>query len=128
MLSIEIRDDGRGVDLDRISRNIVKRKMASSDMAQAMSAAELMEFLFLPAFSLKENTTEISGRGVGLDIVHETIRQQNGTVKIESEPGAGFRPWITLPLTQSIVRALVVDIKGEAYAFPIVKVERVMKV
>jgi two-component system sensor histidine kinase and response regulator WspE len=128
MLSIEISDDGRGVDLEKIRRQVVERKMASAPMAAALSDAELMEFLFLPAFSLKENTTEISGRGVGLDIVHETIRQQNGTVKIESELGAGFRTSITLPLTQSIVRALVVDIKGEAYAVPIVKVERVLKV
>ena len=128
MLSIEISDDGRGVDLEKIRRQVVERKMASAPMAAALSDAELLEFLFLPAFSLKENTTEISGRGVGLDIVHETIRQQNGTVKIESELGAGFRTSITLPLTQSIVRALVVDIKGEAYAVPIVKVERVLKV
>jgi len=128
MLSIEIVDDGRGVDLEKIRRQVVERKMASAPMAAAMSQAELMEFLFLPAFSLKENTTEISGRGVGLDIVHETIRQQNGTVKIESELGKGFRTSITLPLTQSIVRALVVDVKGEAYAIPIVKVERVLKV
>jgi two-component system sensor histidine kinase and response regulator WspE len=128
MLSIEIADDGRGVDLEKIRRTVVERKMASATMAAAMSAAELLEFLFLPAFSLKESTTEISGRGVGLDIVHDTIRQQNGTVKIESELGQGFRSHITLPLTQSIVRALVVDIKGEAYAIPIVKVERIIKV
>jgi len=128
MLNIEIRDDGRGVDLERIRRNIVKRKMASADMAQAMSAPELMEFLFLPAFSLKETTSEISGRGVGLDIVHQAIREQNGTVRVESEFGQGFRTYITLPLTQSVVRALVVDIQGEAYAIPIVKVERVLKV
>ncbi|MBY0241032.1 MAG: hybrid sensor histidine kinase/response regulator [Burkholderiaceae bacterium] len=128
MLSIEISDDGRGVDLEKIRRTVVERKMASASMAQAMSATELLEFLFLPAFSLKENTTEISGRGVGLDIVHDTIRDQNGTVRIESELGKGFTTHITLPLTQSIVRALVVDIKGEAYAVPIVKVERVVKV
>jgi two-component system sensor histidine kinase and response regulator WspE len=128
MLSIEIGDDGRGVDVEKIRRAVVERKMASAAMAAVMSQAELLEFLFLPAFSLKENTTEISGRGVGLDIVHDTIRQQNGTVKLESELGKGFRSYVTLPLTQSIVRALVVDIKGEAYAIPIVKVERVMKV
>lgn len=128
MLSIEISDDGRGVDLEKIRHTVVERKLASQAMAQAMSPAELIEFLFLPAFSLKENTTEISGRGVGLDIVHDTIRDQNGTVRIESELGKGFTTHITLPLTQSIVRALVVDIKGEAYAIPIVKVERVIKV
>lgn len=128
MLSIEISDDGKGVDLEKIRARVIDRKMASAPMAAAMSGAELMEFLFLPAFSLKENTTEISGRGVGLDIVHETIRSQNGTVRIESELGVGFRTYITLPLTQSIVRALVVEIKEEAYAVPIVQVERVIKV
>lgn len=128
MLSIEIRDDGKGVDLEKIRARVIDRKMAPAQMAASMSPAELMEFLFLPAFSLKENITEISGRGVGLDIVHETIRSQNGTVRIESELGVGFHTFITLPLTQSIVRALVVDVKGEAYAVPIVQVERVLKV
>ena len=128
MLNIEISDDGRGVDIEKIRRTVVERKMSTPQMAAAMSQAELMEFLFLPAFSLKEEITEISGRGVGLDIVHDTIRDQNGTVRIESELGKGFRTSITLPLTQSIVRALVVDIKGEAYAVPIVKVERVLTV
>jgi two-component system sensor histidine kinase and response regulator WspE len=128
MLSIEISDDGNGVDLEKIRARVIERKMASAQMAASLSPAELMEFLFLPAFSLKENTTEISGRGVGLDIVHETIRSQNGTVRMESELGVGFRTHITLPLTQSIVRALVVDVKGEAYAVPIVQVERVLKV
>ncbi|MBP1205358.1 two-component system sensor histidine kinase and response regulator WspE [Duganella sp. 1411] len=128
MLSIEINDDGRGVDLEKIRRQVIERKMASAQMAASLSPAELLEFLFLPAFSLKESTTEISGRGVGLDIVHETIRSQNGTVRIESELGVGFRTCITLPLTQSIVRALVVDVKGEAYAMPIAQVERVVMV
>jgi two-component system, chemotaxis family, sensor histidine kinase and response regulator WspE len=93
-----------------------------------MSPAELLEFLFLPAFSLKETASAISGRGVGLDIVLQTIREQNGTVRLESGLGAGFHTFITLPLTQSIVRALVFEVQGEAYALPIVKVERVIKV
>jgi two-component system sensor histidine kinase and response regulator WspE len=128
MLNIEISDDGRGVDPEKIRRTVIERKMATEQMVAAMSHAELLEFLFLPAFSLKGGITEISGRGVGLDIVHDTIRQQNGTVRIESELGKGFRTSITLPLTQSIVRALVADVKGEAYAIPIVKVERVIMV
>ena len=128
MLSIEITDDGRGVDLERIREHVVARNMASAAMATSLSAPELMEFLFLPAFSLKEKASAISGRGVGLDIVHQTIREQNGTVRMESDPGRGLRTSITLPLTQSVVRALVVAIQGEAYAVPIVKVERVLKV
>ena len=128
MLSIEIVDDGRGVDLEQIRANVVTRKMASPAMAAALSAPELMEFLFLPAFSLKETASAISGRGVGLDIVLQTIREQNGTVRMESDPGQGLRTSITLPLTQSVVRALVIDIHGEAYAIPIVKVERVLMI
>lgn len=127
MLSIEISDDGRGVDLEKIRQSVIERKMASPAMAAALSPGELLEFLFLPAFSLKATANQLSGRGVGLDIVHETIRQQNGTVRLESEPGRGFRALITLPLTQSIVRALVIDIQGEAYAIPIVKVESVVR-
>ena len=127
MLSIVISDDGRGVNLEAIRQAVTKRKLASASMAQSMSKAELLEFLFLPAFSLKETASAISGRGVGLDIVQQAIRAQNGSVRIESEPGLGLRTAITLPLTQSIVRALVVDVQGEAYAIPIVKVERVLK-
>jgi two-component system sensor histidine kinase and response regulator WspE len=127
MLSIVVSDDGQGVDFEKIRQSIVTRKLASALMTQAMSKAELMEFLFLPAFTLKETASAISGRGVGLDIVLQAIRFQNGSVRMESEPGLGLRTSITLPLTQSIVRALVVDIKGEAYAIPIVKVERVLK-
>ena len=128
MLSIVISDDGAGVDLERIRATVVRRKLASEAMAAAMSAPELLEFLFLPAFSLKETTSAISGRGVGLDIVQQAIRAQNGSVRLETDPGRGMRTLITLPLTQSIVRALVVDVRGEAYAIPIVKVERVLKV
>ncbi|MDC8760933.1 hybrid sensor histidine kinase/response regulator [Janthinobacterium fluminis] len=128
MLSIDISDDGRGVDLEKIRRSVVERSMASEAMAAALSPAELLEFLFLPAFSLKASANQLSGRGVGLDIVHETIRQQNGTVRLESELGRGFRAALTLPLTQSIVRALVVEVQGEAYAIPIVKVDKVLRV
>ncbi|PWF42492.1 hybrid sensor histidine kinase/response regulator [Massilia glaciei] len=128
MLAIEISDDGRGVDPERIRARVLERKMANAQMAAALSQAELMEFLFLPAFSLKDSASHISGRGVGLDVVHATVRALNGTVRVEARPGAGFSALLTLPLTQSIVRALVVQVLGEAYAIPIVKVERVLRV
>jgi two-component system sensor histidine kinase and response regulator WspE len=128
MLSIEVSDDGRGVDPERIRRAAVARRLAAPGFAQALSTPELMEFLFLPGFSLKEDANEISGRGVGLDVVHEAVRAQNGTVRIESTAGRGFRTAIVLPVTQSIVRALVVDVLGEAYALPIARAERVLRV
>jgi two-component system sensor histidine kinase and response regulator WspE len=128
MLAIEVSDDGRGVDPEAIRRAAVARRLAAPGFAHALSHAELMEFLFLPGFSLKEDANEISGRGVGLDVVHEAVQAQNGTVRVESTAGVGFRTAITLPVTQSIVRALVVDVLGEAYALPIARAERVLRV
>ena len=128
MLSIEVCDDGQGVDLKKIRSKVITRGMANEQMAADMSTEELLDFLFLPAFSLKESTNELSGRGVGLDVVHDMIHQQYGTVKIASEPGRGFQLHITLPLSQSILRTLVVDIGGEPYALPITRVERVLKI
>ena len=128
MLAIEISDDGRGIDPERVRRAVIERAMASPAMATSLSTAELMEFLFLPGFTMKDSVTEISGRGVGLDVVQQTVREQNGSVRVETRPGLGFRTAITLPLTQSIVRALVVEVQGEAYAIPIAKVERVLRV
>ncbi|MGO4476546.1 hybrid sensor histidine kinase/response regulator [Massilia sp. 2TAF26] len=128
MLSIEVSDDGRGVDPERIRRAAVARRLAAPGFAQALSRPELMEFLFLPGFSLKEDANEISGRGVGLDVVHEAVQAQNGTVRVESTLGRGFRTAIVLPVTQSIVRALVVDVLGEPYALPIARAERVLRV
>jgi two-component system sensor histidine kinase and response regulator WspE len=126
MLVIEVDDDGRGVDPERIRRAAVARRLAPPAFAPALTRAELMEFLFLPGFSLKEEAGEMSGRGVGMDVVHETVQRLNGSVRAETRPGAGFRTVITLPLTQSIVRALVVDVLGEPYALPIARIERVL--
>lgn len=128
MLSIEVSDDGRGVDSERVRNAVAARRLAPAGIAQALSGPELLEFLFLPGFSLKEDANEISGRGVGLDVVHEMVQSLDGSVRVESSPGQGFLTAIVLPVTQSIVRALVVDVLGEAYALPIARVERVLRV
>lgn len=128
MLTVVVSDDGQGVDLERIRGKVIERRMANETMAAALSAAELLEFLLLPSFSLRDTAGQVSGRGVGLDVVQVTVRQLNGTVRLESEPGKGFRTTITLPLSQSIVRAIVIDIGGEAYAVPVTKIERIMRV
>ena len=126
MLQLDVSDDGRGVDCEHIRRRVVERGMVIEAMAAALSEAELLAFLFLPAFSLKDEANLISGRGVGLDVVHDAVHQQNGTVRIESIPGAGFKTCIVLPLTQSVVRSLVVTIGGQAYALPIAKIDRIV--
>lgn len=128
MLTIEVADDGRGVDPERIRQAVVARRLAAPAFAPQLSQAELMEFLFLPGFSLKDSADAMSGRGVGMDVVHETVQRLHGSVRAETRPGHGFSTLVTLPLTQSIVRALVVEVLGEAYALPIARVERVLRV
>jgi two-component system sensor histidine kinase and response regulator WspE len=106
----------------------VTRKLTTPEIAQDLSDAELLEFLFLPGFSMKETVSEISGRGVGLDVVQSMIRQVRGTIRITSTPGAGASFLLQLPLTLSVVRTLLVEIGGEPYAFPLAHIVRTLKV
>ncbi|GKT28857.1 CheA signal transduction histidine kinase, partial [Aduncisulcus paluster] len=94
-----VRDDGQGLDPERIRAKVVERKLAPARMAEEMSRAELMEFLFLPGFSTAGKVTEISGRGVGLDVVHAMVQEVGGTVRADSEPGHGMSFSMQLPLT-----------------------------
>ena len=126
MLSITVSDDGRGVELEHLRQKIISTQLTTADMATALTEVELMEFLFLPAFSTKESVTEISGRGVGLDVVHEMAREVGGTVRAVSEPGQGMHFYLQLPLTLSVLRTLVVEIAGEPYAFPLARIDRAL--
>jgi len=127
MLSIHVEDDGRGVDLDELRQRIVSKNMVSEKMAADLSETELLEFLFLPGFSTRDQVTEISGRGVGLDVVHSTVQQMRGVVHASSEPGKGIGFHLQLPLTLSIIRALLVEICGEPYAIPLARIDRTLK-
>lgn len=127
MLSLHVEDDGRGVDLEKLRRRIISRGMVSEAMAAELSESELLEFLFLPGFSTREEVTEISGRGVGLDVVHSTVQQMRGVVRAESALGKGTGFHLQLPLTLSIIRALLVEIGGEPYAIPLARIDRTLK-
>jgi two-component system, chemotaxis family, sensor histidine kinase and response regulator WspE len=126
-LQIIISDDGRGIDPERIREAVIRRGLANGEIAAKLGDSELLEFLFLPGFTMKEDVTEISGRGVGLDVVQDMIKQVRGRVRIISQPGAGTRFKLELPLTLSVLRALLVEIGGEAYAFPFSNVVRAAK-
>jgi two-component system sensor histidine kinase and response regulator WspE len=128
MLFITAEDDGRGVDVEAVRRRVVERNHATQEMASGMSTAELLEFLLLPGFSMRDSVSEISGRGVGLDIVQTAAREAGGKVSLHSEPDAGLHFVFQLPLTLSVVRALVFDVSGESYAVPIARVARVLRV
>ncbi len=127
MLQIIVADDGRGIDLDRLREAIVKRNLTTTKVAAKLTDAELMEFLFLPGFSMRDTVTEISGRGVGLDVVQNMIRQVRGAVRATSQPGKGARFQLQLPLTLSVVRTLLVIIGGEPYAFPLAHIVSTLK-
>ena len=127
VLLIIVSDDGGGIDVNAIKRAVIRRKLATEEVADRMSETELMEFLFLPGFSMKENVTDISGRGVGLDIVRNMAKNVRGTVRVTSQLGVGTRFQFELPLTLSVVRSLLVDIGGEPYALPLASVNRTLK-
>jgi two-component system sensor histidine kinase and response regulator WspE len=127
-LQITVTDDGRGVDPAGLREKVVRKGLASADMAARMGEAELLEFLFLPGFSTKEAVTEISGRGVGLDVVQDMARTVGGVVRVGSKPGLGTRFTLQLPITMSVIRALLVKIAGEPYAFPLNRLERIARV
>jgi len=126
-LEVIVSDDGRGIDFNRLRGSIVARKLSAGDTIKHLSETELLEFLFLPGFSMKEQVTEISGRGVGLDVVRNTLRELRGTIRVHTEFGKGTRFVLTLPLTLSIVRVLLVEIAQEVYAFPLASLQRTLQ-
>jgi len=126
-LLISVSDDGVGIDLDRVRAAVIRRKLADTKTVANLSDQELLEFLLLPGFSLSEQVTDVSGRGVGLDAVHEMVKTVRGTVRIFNEPGRGARFVLQLPLTLSVIRSLLVQVGGEAYAFPLAHVRRTLE-
>ncbi|MER3475913.1 MAG: hybrid sensor histidine kinase/response regulator [Leptolyngbya sp. ERB_1_2] len=127
MLMITVSDDGRGIAPKLVQQQVVRRHLAPPEVARRMSQAELMEFLFLPGFSLTKQVTELSGRGVGLDIAKAMAQEVGGTVRATSSPGAGTSFHFQLPLTLSVVRTLQVEISGEQYAFPLSRIDRILR-
>ncbi|MNR79406.1 Gliding motility regulatory protein [compost metagenome] len=127
MLLVNVSDDGAGIDLDQLRATIVERKLSNADTVAQLSEAELLEFLLLPSFSLRDTVTDISGRGVGLDVVGNMLKQVRGTMRISSNLQQGTRFQLQLPLTLSVIRSLLVTIDGEPYAFPLAYVNRTLE-
>jgi two-component system sensor histidine kinase and response regulator WspE len=128
MLSVTISDDGRGVDLDKLRKKVGERGLSSPELVQRMNEAELLEFLFLPGFSTAGNVTEYSGRGVGLDVVQDAVRRVGGSVRISTRASEGTSFHLQLPITLSVIRAVVVEVGGEPYAFPHTRIDRLLRV
>lgn len=128
MLLITIADDGRGIDLERLRQSIIDRKLMNKEMVDNLLETELLDFLLLPGFSTAKQITDISGRGVGLNIVQNIAQELSGTLHINQEPGKGTMFSLQLPLTLSVIRTLIVKIAGDPYALPLARIQRVTEV
>ena len=117
---IEVEDDGRGIDLEKVRNKALEKGLISP--AEVLSEREIMDLIFLPGLSTTEKVNDISGRGVGMDVVKNNITAVSGMVDIESTPGRGSRMIITLPITLAIIKALIISTAGHFYALPITSV------
>jgi two-component system chemotaxis sensor kinase CheA len=124
---IEVRDDGRGIDPDRVGRRAVERGLIAAEAAASLDGARTTELLFAPGFSTAEFASDISGRGVGMDAVRATIRELGGEITLVSELGQGTTAQIRLPLTLAIMAALLVEAGGQPFAIPLDRVERTLR-
>jgi two-component system sensor histidine kinase and response regulator WspE len=128
MLHITLADDGRGIDVEKLRSRAVARGLVAKAVAEQLGELELLEFLFLPGFSTKERVTEISGRGVGLDVVQSMVKAVGGSVRVATRPGGKTVFTLQLPITMSVIRALLVEIAGEPYAFPLTRIDHILHV
>ncbi|MBX9258128.1 response regulator [Desmonostoc muscorum CCALA 125] len=126
MLAITISDDGRGINREQLRQKVISKNLATPDMVAQLSDVELMEFLFLPGFSTVKQVTEISGRGVGLDIAKSMALEVGGTVRATSQAGKGTSFHFQLPLTLSVVRTLLVEISEKPYAIPLARIDQIV--
>jgi two-component system chemotaxis sensor kinase CheA len=123
---IEIRDDGRGMDPDVLRRKAIEKGLMDAESAHRLDASQAFQLIFLPGFSTKEQVTNVSGRGVGMDVVKTTMDKLNGRITIESKLGTGTRILIALPLTLAILPVLVLRHADQSFAVPLAMVHEII--
>jgi two-component system chemotaxis sensor kinase CheA len=125
-VNIEISDDGAGIDPDKVAAKAIERGLASAEQLSAMSVGEIVNLIFVPGFSTAAQVTNVSGRGVGMDVVRTNIERIGGTVDVTSETGVGTTLNVKIPLTLAIIPALTVECAGERYAVPQVSLDELL--
>ena len=128
MLLVRVREDGGGIDPEALRRKVVERGFVDATVAGRLEGPELHDFLFLPGFSTAAAITEVSGRGVGLDVVQSMVHEVGGAVRVESTLGVGTTFELQLPVTRSVVRAALVEVDGEPFGLPLARLSRVTRV
>jgi two-component system, chemotaxis family, sensor kinase CheA len=116
---IEVRDDGAGIDIQKVKKRAQERGFLRDEEAARLTKTDILGFIFRPGFSTADQITEISGRGVGLDVVQTVLQRLKGTVHIETEPGQGTTFRLQLPLTLAIIKALLFRVESRLYAIPL---------
>ncbi len=124
---ISIEDDGRGINVEKVKKKAVEKGLITPEQAENMSDKEAFELLFMPGFSTADKVSEVSGRGVGMDVVASTIHALRGTIEVESEPGKGTKFIMKLPLTVAIIRTLMVGVNERIFAIPLYSVVEIVK-
>ncbi len=122
---IEVSDDGNGIDTERVKAKAVERGLVTPEQAEALSQKEIIDFLFMPSFSMAKQITDISGRGVGLDVVKSNIEALGGDVEVKSVLGEGTKFIVRLPLTLAIIQALMVEVHDEKYAIALGSIQTI---
>ena len=117
-IMVTIRDDGRGIDLDRVREKAVRRGMLTADAAAALPDPEALRLVFAPGFSTSDAVSDLSGRGVGMDVVRSSVERLGGTVALESQLGLGTTVRITLPLTMTVTRIMTVECGRHLFGIP----------
>lgn len=125
---IKISDDGAGIDPARVGRKAIEKGLLTADRLQAMSSREILDFIFLPGFSTVEKASDLSGRGVGMDVVRSNLKKMNGTISLESTLGRGTTVGLKLPLTLAILPVLLVRVADEIYGLPLRSVLETVRV
>lgn len=127
-VAIEVEDDGRGMDPEKLKQVAIRKGVITPDEANAMDDREALDLIFAPGFSSAEKVTDISGRGVGMDVVKTNIKNLKGSVHTQSEVGKGSKLTLTLPLTLAIIDALMVQVGGDTFAIPLDAVSETTKI
>jgi len=125
---IEVEDDGQGIDIEKVRRKIIEKGIESEEVAAALSESDIIKYLFKPNFSTADKITDLSGRGVGLDVVKTKIEALGGAIELESVFGKGSKTIIRLPLTLAIIQALLVRIGTEKFAIPLGNIREINKI
>lgn len=125
---IEVSDDGNGIDTENVKNKAIERGLITPEQGAALSQKEIIDFLFMPSFSMAKQISDVSGRGVGLDVVKSNIEALGGDVEVKSILGEGSKFTVRLPLTLAIIQALMVEVRGEKYAISLGSIETIEEI